>query len=125
MTEGNRATECSTFDSTLVVKILEVQLRDIAVVQKVRSEIESNLKDGSIQNVVLDLSAVDFVGSVAFLAFLAIRRFPTVDKILLCNLREHVREVFVLCRLLNGAGNERSPFTEVASVADALKLLDE
>ncbi len=59
--------------------------------------------------------------SVAFLAFLAIRRFPTVDKILLCNLRDHVREVFVLCRLLNGTGTERSPFTEAASVADALK----
>ncbi len=40
MADGNQATECSTFDTTLVVRIKEEKLRDMGVVQKVRGEID-------------------------------------------------------------------------------------
>ena len=125
MNHADTETEFAEFDSTLVVTLHELRLRDSETVQRVRDAILARLKDGSVQNVVLDLSHVEFVGSIAFLAFLSIRRYPTIDKILLCNLRENVREVFVLCRLLAGASNPAAPFTEVESVAEALKLLGE
>jgi len=125
MSDSGTNTEFAKFESTLVVTLLEPQLRDAFTVQQVKESILAQLKDASVQNVVLDLGKVEFVGSIAFLAFLGIRRFPTVDKILLCNLRENVREVFVMCRLLAGANNPSAPFTEVESVADALKHLGE
>lgn len=125
MSDSVSNTEFAKFESTLVVTLHEPKLRDAATVQLVKDSILAELKDGSIQNVILDLCHVEFVGSVAFLAFLGIRRFPTVDKILLCNLRENVREVFVMCRLLSGANNPSAPFTEVESVAAALKHVGE
>ncbi len=125
MSDNLASTEFAVFDSTLVATLHDVRLRDVDTVQRVREAITERLKDGSVQNVVLDLANVEFVGSVAFLAFLGIRRFPTVDRIVLCNLRENVREVFVLCRLLAGASNPSAPFSEAESVADALKQLGE
>ncbi len=125
MDDSVNSTEFAKLDSTLVVTLHESHLRDALIVQQVKESILAQLKDGSVQNVVLNLGNVEFVGSIAFLAFLGIRRYPTVDKILLSNLRANVREVFVMCRLLAGANNPAAPFTEVESVADALKYLGE
>lgn len=123
MSDSEASTEFAEFESTLVVTLHEQRLRDSDTVQRVRESILERLKSDLVQNVVLDLGKVEFVGSIAFLAFLSIRRFPTVNKIMLCNLHENVREVFVLCRLLAGANNPAAPFTEVESVAEALKQL--
>jgi anti-anti-sigma factor len=115
--------EFARFGSTLVVTIHDARLEDTEIVQRLKVAVLAQLKEGSVQNVVLDVAALEFVGSIGFLAFLAIRRQRTVDRILLCNLQENVREVFALCRLLSGANYPRAPFLEAKSVAEALKQL--
>jgi anti-anti-sigma factor len=111
------------FGTTLVVTIPNVQLRDAETVQRLKEAILLELNEDSLQDVVLDVGAVEFVGSVAFLAFLANRRERPVNKIFLCNLRENVREVFVLCRLLGDAEHSQAPFLEATSVAEAIEYL--
>jgi anti-anti-sigma factor len=120
----NSVPDFARFGSTLVVTIHDVQLRDTESVQQLKEAILAQLKEGSVQNVVVDAAAIEFVGSVGFLAFLAIRRQRTVDRIFLCNLHENVREVFALCRLLATANYLEAPFLEAKSVAEALKQLN-
>lgn len=117
------STEFVYRDLNLIVTVVEQQMRDLQVVQRVKQEILEAIQLNDIRNVILDLSRVEFVGSVAFLAFLSIRREPGVGRVFVCNLTEPVREVFSLCKLIPGPHNPTAPFEEATSVEGALELL--
>ena len=70
------------------------------------------------KDVVLDLGKAKFIGSIGFLAFLGVRRELPNGRIVLCNLFQPVRDMFVVSRLIQTASNPGAPF-EVAETKEA------
>jgi anti-anti-sigma factor len=119
---SNNTVACAVDRSTLVVTVLVEQLRDISVVQSLRDGILSAIETSQASNVVIDLQNVKNIGSVAFLAFLAIRRQSGIDRIVLCNLSELLQELFQMCKLIATSGGKSAPFEQAANVTEALKM---
>ncbi len=111
---------CSPQESALVVTVISEQLRDFAVVQELRDRVLDAIKQSDAKNVVMDLSRVRQIGSVAFLAFLAIRRQAGIDRIILCNLNEYVQELFRMCKLIASSNGKAAPFEQAETVQQAL-----
>lgn len=104
----------------LVATILEGQLRDQLVVNRVREEFLNQVASTPAKDIVLDFGNVSFVGSVAFMAFLAMRRAPGVEQVLLCNVDPNVKSVFEVCKLIPTAQRAEAPFKLAGSLSDAM-----
>ncbi|MFO1063934.1 MAG: STAS domain-containing protein [Pirellulales bacterium] len=111
--------------STLSAVVLSSQLKDSKCVDQLKKELMAALAVGSCTNVILDLSNVQFIGSIAFLAFLSIRRLAGIQRVILTGLTDQVREVFSICRLIPTVNSPTAPFEECESVADALHMCGE
>ncbi|MCC6508676.1 MAG: STAS domain-containing protein [Pirellulaceae bacterium] len=122
MKSDNNAVSCSVEGQVLVVNVLVEQLRDITVVQAMREGVIAAIEESQTKNVVIDLSNVKHIGSVAFLAFLAIRRQGNVDRIVLCNLSEFVQELFRMCKLIATGNGKSAPFEQTANRTDAIAM---
>ncbi len=104
----------------LVLTIHEPKLRDLLVVQSLKEQMLNEVEKYQASKVLLNMQHVQMVGSVAFLAFLGLRRQPTVDRVILCHTRPEVLELFQLCKLIANANHKAGPFEAVATIADAL-----
>lgn len=125
MTDSKSSASFSLHGSTLVAAIRAEQLRDLSVVQQLKEEIISEIKSSAARNVVLDCGQLEFIASVAFLAFLGIRRQGGVKRVILCNLDDNIREVFAICKLIPTLNHANTPFEEAESVQQALELCHE
>lgn len=111
-------------DATLVIELLPKNLRDAAVAQRLQQEMVSAVVSSDPQHVVIDFSAVEMIGSIAFLAFLAVKRQGRVSRVVIGSLRPIVRESFEVCRLVRSESQPAAPFELAESVADAIGLLE-
>ena len=107
-------------NGTLVLKFATQHLRTPEVSHAVRDELVSAVNDSQATNLVLDLEQVEFVGSVAMLAFLSLRRLADVERIVMCNVADKVKRIFVVCKLLTDDPQRKSPFEHVATVDEAV-----
>ncbi len=106
-------------NGTLVLKFATQQRRTPEVSHAVRDELVSAVNDSQATNLVLDLEQVEFVGSVAMLAFLSLRRLADVERIVMCNVADKVKSIFVVCELLTDDPQRKSTFEHVATVDEA------
>ncbi len=111
---------CQSYGLTLVIQLQTDNLRDQNEVLRLRDELLSSAAQS--QDVILDFSRVRLVGSVAFLAFLALRRHAGVERVIVCELSEHVLSTFQLCNLLENGSSDEKPFVHARSLRDALVL---
>ncbi len=125
MNTDNSTVSCELEGSVLVVHVLPEQLRDFSVVQALREGVIAAIEQTNVKHVVIDLSRVKHLGSVAFLAFLAIRRQSGIDRIVLCGLSEFVQELFRMCKLIASTGGKSAPFEQAATQAEAIKMCGE
>ncbi len=125
MATANETVACSVHGTTLVAVVLSEQLRDFTVVQSLRDSVLAAVEQSQVKNVVMDLSNVKHIGSVAFLAFLAIRRASGVDRIVLCNLSEFVQELFRMCKLIATGNGKNAPFDQAKDQPAALAMCGE
>ncbi|MFN9913001.1 MAG: STAS domain-containing protein, partial [Pirellulaceae bacterium] len=93
-------TECQVKDRVLLVRLKLAKLVDPLVAQRLKAELEEKVNQHQSQIVILDFQEVTFVGSVGFLAFLSLRRLPTVQRVIVCQLDANIREIFTICRLI-------------------------
>lgn len=100
--------------------ILIRELRDTEAVQRLKDELLAAVTLAKPRNVVIDLSQVQFIGSVGFLVFLRVRREPGVGRIVLCGMNENVRGAFLVCQLISEGRDKSAPFEEAANKQDAL-----
>jgi anti-anti-sigma regulatory factor len=105
---------------TLIAKILEETLRDATVVNRLREEFLAELDSLPAKWVVVDFAQVTFVGSVAFMALLAMRRAPGVERVRLCNLDPKIKGVFEVCKLIPTPQRTDAPFEVSANLAEAV-----
>jgi anti-anti-sigma factor len=108
--------------SALVFSILESKMRDLATVNQIKEAMVIAVREASPHRVIIDLQHVEFIGSVGFLAFLALRREPGVESIILCGITPNVREVFLLCKLIPDETMHKAPFQVADSVEFAMSM---
>ncbi len=113
----------ASYGSILVATIEAAQMRDFNLVQEIKGALIKGITEGKPRQVVLDLRNLEFIGSVGFLAFLAARRLPGVEKIILCEMRDNVRDTFSLCRLVSENPGDQVPFIARQTVESALASL--
>jgi anti-anti-sigma factor len=111
--------------NALVIEILVEQIRDDVTAYALRDEMISLFDSAGTNHIVLDFQHVNFVGSIGFLAFLAIRRRVDDGQIVICNFTDSIRTLFELCRLVSKDPSEPAAFQEAKSVDEALKRLAE
>ncbi len=107
-------------NGTLVLKFATQHLRTPEVSHAVRDELISAVNDSQATNLVLDLEQVEFVGSVAMLAFLSVRRLADVERIVMCNVSDRVKGIFAVCELLTDDPQKKAPFEHIATVDQAV-----
>ncbi len=112
----------SEVNGVLVLKIGVSELRTPEVSYAVRDALTEAARDKASQ-LVLDLDAVSFVGSVGMLAFLGLRRLSGLDRVVLCNVSDNIRELFLVCKLLSNDPTQVAPFEYAREVDDAVEKL--
>ena len=95
-------------------------MRDLETVNQIKESMVNAVKEASPTRVMIDLQHVEFIGSVGFLAFLALRREPSIESVTLCGMVRNVRELFSLCRLIPDQTMQKAPFQVADSVESAM-----
>ena len=106
----------------LIVSVTEPRLRDAAQCYGLRDEIVTAIDSAPIEKLILDLSAVEFIGSIGFLAFLSARRHLDGGKVILCGMSEGVQEMFRVCGLTSASPDKTTPFEQIDTVQSALAI---
>lgn len=109
--------------NSLVIHVLARNLRDAETAQKLQVALVDAVTEQQPESVIIDFAKVELVGSIAFLAFLAVRRQEFVRRILLSSLKKPIRDSFTVCRLIRSDSHPDGPFDVVESVDDALAML--
>jgi anti-anti-sigma factor len=108
----------------LVLAITHAQLRstEFDVVERLREEMLQAVAEAKASKVVVDLSAVQQVGSASFRPLLSLRRklHEANGQLILCGLQPDVREVFLVTRLIDSTGSSAATFGAAPDVASAL-----
>jgi anti-anti-sigma factor len=108
----------------LVLVITHAQLRstEFDVVEALRDELLQAVADAKTNKVVVDLSAVEQVGSASFRPLLSLRRKlnESSGQLLLCGMQPDVREVFLVTRLIDADGTLAATFGAAPDVASAI-----
>jgi anti-anti-sigma factor len=107
--------------NVLVITVTEPMLRDAITCYGLRDEIISAIDTAPVEVLVLDLTSVEFIGSVGFLAFLSARRHLGAE-VILCGMSENVHEMFRVCGLTSRGSGKQAPFAVAVSVESALGL---
>ena len=111
----------------LVLAITHAQLRstEFDVVEGLREEMQQAVAEAQVNKVVVDLSAVQQLGSASFRPLLSLRRklHETSGQLILCGLQPDVREVFLVTRLIDTTGSSDATFGAAPDVASALARL--
>ena len=114
---------CSTLGDTPVITITESHLREATTCYAVRDEILSALKPEETENVLVDLTLVEFIGSIGFLVFVGLRRVLTKGHLVLCCVSPPVHDSFLVCRLISADNDSASPFQVASSIDSGAALI--
>ncbi len=116
--------EHAVHGKNVVITLLDERIRDQERVTQIKDAMIDVVSTHPCKNLIIDMSRVEFVGSIGFLAFLAIRRASGIENAILCNLDENVKELFLLCRLISSDKVFNAPFQVASSVPYALEWCD-
>jgi anti-anti-sigma factor len=111
----------------LVMSVTPSELRSTQfdLIDELRQEMLAAADETKAGKVVVDLSAVEDVGSASFRPLLSLRRrlHDSHGELLLCGMQPNVREVFLVTRLIDTAGSAGAPFAAAADVPAAVARL--
>ncbi len=108
---------------SVIFQVLDEQLRDATKVHQLKDAMLGIVEKTHPQNIIVDLQRVTFIGSVGFLAFLALRRVTGIEKIVLCEVDKNVLEIFHLCRLVADKDSPKAPFQVAKTLDDAKSIV--
>lgn len=119
MTNSDAPLACAIESSVMTATLTAAQIRDPLTVEKLKKTMLDALDSSGASNAIINFQNVEFIGSLAFLAFLAVRRKLGGGRVVLCELRPEVAEVFALCRLIPQPGGPPAPFEVAPSISEA------
>ncbi len=105
-----------------VFHIQQTELRDADTAYRLRDAMVGQIDATEAEHAVIDLSNVQFVGSIGFLAFMSMKRRLSGGKIVLCGLSPTVREMFQVCGLL-GDNLNAAAFLEAGDKDQAIAII--
>ena len=118
----------STQQGVLVLTVTEPQVRsgDFELVDTLRQEMLDAVGQVRARKVVVDLSAVEYLGSGGFRPLLSLRKRlqESGGEMLLCCLGPDVHEVLLTSRLINAAGSADAPFGVAPDLSQAIDRLN-
>jgi anti-sigma B factor antagonist len=116
-----------TEGNVLVITINCPQLQDEKTAQTIQDELLAARSQSGLINVVVDLSNIRYISSVAFRPFLRMRRElqEIGGRLILCGLTRIVGDVFYTTRLVSTDGSFVAPFEMAADVPAAVARLTE
>jgi anti-anti-sigma factor len=110
----------------LVVTFTQPSIQGEAVAEMVRQELLDAVDRAGVRWVVVDLSRVRYLSSIAFWPLLSLRRRLQEQqggRLLICGLTGAVADVFHTTRMVSSAGSADAPFEVVADRTEAVQLL--
>ncbi|MGB0598435.1 MAG: STAS domain-containing protein [Rubripirellula sp.] len=107
-------------DGAFTLTILVDQIRDPMTSTALRNEMINLVDPISPKCVIVNFEKVQFMGSIGFLALMALRRHLTDSRMVLCGLSQSLKDVFELCGLVANDANEEVKF-EVAENEQAAR----
>jgi anti-anti-sigma factor len=106
-----------------VITITVDQIRDATRATELRDEILNVVQTSQANNLIFDLSRLNFIGSIGFMAFLSVRRQLAAGRIILCDLSQNVSDAFAICQLISKDPAKTSPFEYANNVPEAVASL--
>jgi anti-anti-sigma factor len=122
--ENTSCIEHTALRGIVVITMLDEKIRTPERVQQIKDAIINVVGVNPCKSLVIDMSNVKFIGSMGFLVFLAVRRLPTIENVILCNLDGEVASLFMLCRLISADNSGNAPLKTATSVSSAIELCD-
>jgi anti-anti-sigma factor len=109
----------------LVVTFTQPSIQGEETAEKVRQELLDAVERAGVRWVVIDLSPVRYLSSIAFWPLLSLRRRLQEQggRLLICGLTPTVADIFHTTRMASAAGASDAPFEVVADRAEAVPLL--
>lgn len=107
-------------DGAFTLTIQVDQIRDPMTSTALRNEMINLVDPISPKCVIVNFEKVQFMGSIGFLALMALRRHLNDSRMVLCGLSQSLKDVFELCGLVANDANEEVKF-EVAENEQAAR----
>jgi len=108
---------------TLVVTLRVDQIREAVVAYELRDELLSLIEATKAHNVLMNMEQVEFIGSIGFLAFLAVRRRLAEGRVVLCQMSKPLQQMFAVCRLIPSGPVSVAPFEVEETLNEAVARL--
>lgn len=117
--------DCRLEQGTLLVSLLDSHVSGDEMAEALRKEVLAASEAYPVPKWVLDFSRVQFFTSAGIRPLLTLHRKlqSSGARLVLCNLREEVAEVFHATRLLATAGSPPGPFEAAPDLEQALRRL--
>ncbi len=111
----------------VVLRLRETQLNNEAASETLREELLALYVRSAAVHAILDLRAVIYLSSAGFRPLLSLNRQVRErgGRLVLCNLRPEVEEIFTVTRLADPTGKERAAFLLQPTLAAAVNHLCE
>ena len=111
----------------VVLRLRETQLNSETTSERLRDELLALYLQSSAVNAILDLRTVTYLSSAGFRPLLSLNRQirERGGRLVLCNLRPEVEEIFTVTRLVDPTGKERTAFLLQPTLGAAVNHLCE
>lgn len=119
MSMENAPVICAVENGVVIATVLVPQIRDPQVVDTLRSTMLQAIDSSNARSVIVSLRDVKFMMSMAFLAFMAVRRRMGEGRVVLCDITPEIAEILSLCRLIPTEKMPSAPFEVASSLSDA------
>jgi anti-sigma B factor antagonist len=106
----------------VILRVREAQLNNETVVETLRDQLQTLYLQSAAVHAVLDMGAVTYLSSVGFAPLLSLNRQirERGGRLVLCNLRPDVEEIFTVTRLVDPTGTARTAFLMQPNLAAAV-----
>ena len=114
----------TTQDGILVLTVLETQVREYMLAEELRYELVHAVKRSKATRVILDLGNMEFMTSLACVAFIGLKHAVREKdgRLLLCNISEFIKKILDAKRLLSRSHRTGSiAFEAVPTLEEALE----
>lgn len=116
---------CRIDQGVMVVTLTDATIQDDHLGDTVRADLHAALDRFRARHAIVDLSQVTYLSSSGFRPLLSLYRRLQADggRVVLCQMRPDVEEVFALTRILRTSSASTAPFERAADVRSAVRML--
>lgn len=125
MTEAGQTVSVNQQGDVLILAILVPEIRQHEIADQLSRELKSAIQDQPSPKVVVDMTGVELMSSVAYLPFVGLRSkvLQAGGAVVLCNFSKVIKEMFESARLLVNPRSPSAPFQFANSLDEAIEAV--